>query len=175
MVERYFFTKRFKELMRKSLEDKYGKRFKYKSEKDLAPSGIKAPVDLILSGQNEMYLIEYEIHRADPSNNIAKISYWLHNEKPEQKITVIQVFTPHYISMSGKKNAKAVLVEYLGRELIEKQYDKRYRPIYSKSLNRSDFEELYKSFSCSMKEDARAVVKLKLCTQDIISQIEIII
>jgi len=57
----------------------------------------------------------------------------------------------------------------------EKQYDKRYRPIYSKSLNRSDFEELYKSYSCSMKEDARAIVKLKLCTHDITRQIERIV
>jgi len=63
-----------------------------KNEKELDTQEIKAPVDLYYQNPSgKEYLVELEIHRADPSNNIAKIAYWLRCDNDEREIVVIHV------------------------------------------------------------------------------------
>ena len=65
-------------------------------EKQLPDTDIIAPIDIIITQDEKKWVrIELEIHRADPSNNIAKIAYWLSCPGKNYDITVIQVFTPH--------------------------------------------------------------------------------
>ena len=114
MVKQYLFTNRFKELMEERMQEKFKSHFTIKQEVDLVSNGIKAPVDLKLSNPDLVVIIEYEIHRADPFNNIAKIAYWLATENPTQPVIVIQLLSPYYLTFSGRKKAKAILAEFLG-------------------------------------------------------------
>lgn len=161
--------------MEERLREKLGPDFYLKKEYDLGLSELKSPVDLMVKRQKRIYLIEYEIHRADPSNNVAKIAYWLYKEKPKEDVTVIQVLTPHYLNVSGKKNAKAVLAVFLGKQLIKKLHRKRYSSIYSKIFTKNEFEELYKSFPKNQTHSPEVEDKIERFVEDIVEQVSNII
>ena len=79
MSPRYNFTKLFQCEVKRRL---HTKGIPVESEYELDGKNIKAPVDLYYkSSAGKEYLIELEIHRADPSNNIAKIAYLLNKDK----------------------------------------------------------------------------------------------
>jgi hypothetical protein len=96
-MTQYSFTNEF----RNELIQLLSKKIDIVKEEDLEPGYIKAPVDLYnKNSKGEEFIIELEIRRADPSNNIAKIGYWLEEAK-DRVVSVIQVFTPYYDRKTG--------------------------------------------------------------------------
>ena len=115
---------------------------------------IKAPVDFAIETRDRLFLIEIEMHRADPSNNIAKIAYCL--EKLRKDAIVIQWFSPYYKKRDSKLDkAKKVLAKYLGRQLL----GERYYPI-EYNVEKLDFEELYKTFERGKRVEVKEMDKV---------------
>jgi len=149
MSVRYNFTKKFQEKVQKLL---LNRGISAKSEQDLDIEKIKAPVDLYsIDSHGKEFLIEFEIHRADPSNNIIKIAYWLEKDKNERDITVIQIFSPQY-TLQSRDSAKKEVAKYLGKTLIESIHGQKYVPINIEGLSRTDFNDIYKSFKSGKSE-----------------------
>lgn len=141
-------------------------------EYDLNLTDIKSPVDFKIDLNDEkICLIEFEIHRADPSNNIAKISYWLNTKKPKIKVLVIQAFTPYFFKSDTKKKAKMVHAEHLGCTLISKTYDQKYCSISTTSLTKSEFEKLYISFIKDEHVSEFSQNQLRMLVEDYVTQI----
>ena len=141
-MTRYSFTKHFKKAMGSRFDEL---PYPWYPEKKLPNTDIYAPIDVIIQlDENKWMLIEFEIHRADPSNNISKISYWLNCLGKDYEITVIQLFTPHYNHSNGGFKAKRKLSEYLGDKLIKNLHNKQYHSLSTTKMNKIEFEEFYK-------------------------------
>ena len=175
MAMQYEFTKRFKKLVEEKLNERFGKDFHIKSEMPLSSNRIRVAVDLEIMNPRKIFLVEYEIHRADPSNNIAKIAYWMQNEKPKQDVTVIQFFSPHYDLRKGGKSSKRVLAEYLGQELIKKCLDGSYILISPENLTRKSFDDTYESFQKEKTPTKESITKLNILVEEIVNTISEII
>lgn len=84
MSKKYDFTARFCDSLKKELSKLVYLCPNYDFGKELSGSNIiRAPVDFAVENRDKLFLIEIEMHRADPSNNIAKIAYCLENLKKE--------------------------------------------------------------------------------------------
>lgn len=143
MSTRYNFTKLFQCEVKRQLQKK---GIPVESEYELDGNNIKAPVDLYYkSSAGKEYLIELEIHRADPSNNIAKIAYILNNDETIRNISVIQVFSPQYQIASGT-SAKMDVSQYLGKVLIDEKCGLEYHPIELEGYTREQFNKIYETF-----------------------------
>ncbi len=142
MSVRYNFTKIFQNEVHKFLKktDLIGT-----PEYDLNSKKIKAPVDLYIKTQDREYLIELEIHRADPSNNIAKIAFWLHEDNTKRQVTVIQFFSPFY-KLETKTSAKMQESTYIGEILIEQIHGQKYQFITLDRYSPERFEKVYSGF-----------------------------
>jgi hypothetical protein len=77
------------------------------------------PVDLFLEFPTRRVIIEIEAHRADPSNNIAKVLYWYEHAELTSKISIIQLFSPYYKEHPMKRK----ISEYRGQILTERHPD----------------------------------------------------
>ena len=98
-------------------------------------------IDVIMRGKDRVVVIEIESHRQAPSNNIAKIFYWLEIEPPEKPITIVQLFSPFY----QKHKLKRAVSEKLGR-LIEKEYSSKliYRAVdFEPRKEFKEFKQIY--------------------------------
>jgi replicative DNA helicase len=146
--------------MNEIIENFKNKKVEFTHEFDLGLDDIKAPVDFYIKEHEQIFLVEFEIHRADPSNNLAKIAYWLEKEKPSEDVNVIQCFSPHYDTRKGY-NAKRKLSEFLGKKLIEEHYSQRYHCIITDQLSKNDFNELYKSFKKDSQPNEEVIKQLK--------------
>lgn len=114
---------------------------------------IKAPVDFVIKTEAKQFLIEIEMHRADPSNNIAKIAYCLEHLKKDA--IVIQWFSSNYKGRANSHKAKRVLAEYLGRQLLGESY----HSIECK-MDKLSFEELYSRFEKGKNPDTKALERI---------------
>ena len=74
------------------------------------------PVDIMMESRRKRVLIEIESHRQDPSNNIAKIPFWLKRNPPKKKLLIIQLFSPFY----EKHKLKRQISQELGTLIMEK-------------------------------------------------------
>ncbi len=173
MSQKYNFTIKFQKELLNILENSLP--FVIKTEEGLQLEDIKAPVDLYLvDDSNNLFLIELEIHRADPSNNIAKIAYWLENRHSYSNVIVIQVFSPYYLTRMGSKSKK-VLSEYLGKNLVEIIHSQRYYSISSEVIGKKDFEKLYREFKKGEKANTEKIGELKELAEDYAKQILVIL
>jgi len=164
MSVRYSFTEHFQNKVQQTLSSKYN--IKSKKEQDITDE-IKAPVDLFYHDENGRdYLIELEIHRADPSNNIAKIAYWLDKEQTKRNVTVIQFFSPHY-KLETKTSAKMEVSIYLGDTLIKKEYRQKYLYITLDRYTPERFETVYKEFPQDRNPSRQAKRSMKRMAEQI--------
>jgi hypothetical protein len=171
MSQKYDFTERF---MNEIKENFSSEKIEFVYEFDLGLMDIRAPVDFCIKEHEQIFLVEFEIHRADPSNNIAKIAYWLEIENPNKKVNVIQCFTPHYNTRKGY-NAKRKLSEFLGKKLIEEHYSQWYHCIFTDQLSKKQFNELYTTFIKDSRPNEEAIKKLKKVANDYSENINITI
>ena len=141
---RYDFTTNFKNAMSRKFDDSFSD---WDEEQKLPNTDIYAPIDAIIKLEEKKWiLIEYEIHRADPSNNVSKISYWLNSAGKEYEVIVIQLFTPHYNHARGGFKAKRKLSEYIGEKLIKQLHSQHYHAISSMIMNKESFEKFYREY-----------------------------
>lgn len=153
MVRKFDFTIRFCEILKGELNQLgYSLDQNYDLGKKLPSTDIiKAPVDFAIETRDKLFLIEIEMHRADPSNNIAKIAYCL--EQLRKEAIIIQWFSPYYKKRTNDSDkAKKVLAEYLGKKLL----GERYHPIEC-DIDRPSFEELYKKSEKGKKLDTKEI------------------
>ena len=134
----------FTENLKKQVYNKLRSDYQVFIEHRLKSIDIQAPVDIMINKSCTKYLVELEIHRADPSNNIAKIAYWLESN-PDINVEVIQVFSPYYLQRNGNPSAKMKLAKFLGQRLIETGYMKKYHIIEVESKKKV-FEKNYKQY-----------------------------
>lgn len=172
MSKRYNFTESFKSELYSQLDSV---EVQWKKEKKLPNTDIIAPIDIIImQDQKKWVLIELEIHRADPSNNIAKIAYWLSCPGKDYDITVIQVFSPHYNGKTGFK-AKRKVSEHLGNLLVKEKYNQKYIPLSSTIMDKPDFERLYKAFRNGHSPSQEDIQTMRKMFKDYITQILLLV
>jgi hypothetical protein len=99
------------------------------------------PVDIMMESHDRLVLIEIESHRQDPSNNIAKIPFWLKHDPVDNEVVIIQLFSPFY----DKHRVKKKVSEELGKLIMEKFEGKvRYESMsFSPEFGFEQFEEVY--------------------------------
>ena len=99
------------------------------------------PVDIMMESRRKRVLIEIESHRQDPSNNIAKIPFWLKRNPPKKKLLIIQLFSPFY----EKHKLKRQISQELGTLIMEKFGDDlAYKSIsFQPKLSFEEFNVVY--------------------------------
>jgi len=160
------FTKRFQNDLRKELARKVMEYRVFPGEEWLKIRGKKAiPVDIALRLGERFVLLEIESHRQDPSNNIAKIPFWLERNPVKERLLIIQLFSPFY----DKHKIKRGISEALGKLIMEKYPDRLlYRSLsFQPKLSFEDFEKVYDNpaknadtLSRLVKKTAERIVEL---------------
>ena len=85
-------------------------------------------------------MIEIESHRRDPSNNVAKVIYWLRRENLSKNVLLVQLVSPFYREHPMKK---AVPLE-LGKVLTESTLAS-YKPVdFASKCSQKEFNEIYR-------------------------------
>lgn len=170
MSKRYNFTKKFQDEVHRLLREK---EYIGATEYELGSKKIKTPVDIYLATQDREFLIELEIHRADPSNNIAKIAYWLHEDNTKRDITVIQFFSPFYM-LESKTSAKMQESIYIGETLIEQIHGQKYHYITLDGYSPKLFEKVYTSFLRDGAPSRQSKISMKKMAKQIAEKIYVI-
>ena len=137
------FTRQFQSRLRKELASKARSYHVRPKEGWLKIAGkMVIPVDIVMKSHGRLVLIEIESHRQDPSNNIAKIPFWLKHCPVDNEILVIQLFSPFY----DKHKTKRGISEELGKLIMDAFQGKvRYKSMsFSPKLSFEQFEEVYR-------------------------------
>lgn len=160
------FTRHFQAGLRSELVEKMRSYQVYCREGWLKIKGQRViPIDIMMESNGRLVLLEIESHRQDPSNNIAKIPFWLKRNPVDKKILVIQLFSPFY----DKHKIKKGVSEELGKLIMERFKGKvHYRSMsFHPKLSFERFEAIYekplhnkKSMDIMIKETAEQIVKM---------------
>jgi len=161
------FTRQFQKELISELKNKVKTYRVYQKERWLTIKGKRVVlVDIFMESTKRLVLIEIESHRQDPSNNIAKILFWLkHHHLIDKEILVIQLFSPFY----HKHKVKREISEELGKLIMEKFRGKVvYKSLlFSPKFNFNKFEKIYsdpnnneKWIKILSQETAESIVKL---------------
>jgi len=134
----------FTRLFQDRLRDELSKRIKgyeiYPRERWLSIEGKRViPIDIALKSKDTQVFIEIESHRADPSNNVAKIPYWLQHNTEKKKVIMIQLFSSYY----NRHKIKRAVAEHLGKLVMEKYVDLFVYKALSMDISYEDFERVY--------------------------------
>lgn len=92
-------------------------------------------IDVFATFPTRTYIIEIELKREDPVNNIAKIYRCLEEDSSEfqgKKVIFVHAFSPHYSeggALTKRKNA-----EFIGNKMSEKYEDVAYLSIEFDSM-----------------------------------------
>jgi len=134
------FTKLFQDRLRDELSNRVKDYNVYARERWLSIEGKRViPVDIVLESEDRLILVEIESHRADPSNNVAKIPYWLEHSAEKKKVIMIQLFSSYY----EKHRLKRDIAEHLGKILMEKYTDNFVYKAISMKMSFEEFERVY--------------------------------
>lgn len=138
------FTRRFQNGLRSELAKRVKNYRVYSREGWLKIRGEKViHVDIMMESGRRLVLVEIESHRQDPSNNIAKIPFWLKHDPVDKEVVVIQMFSPFY----DKHKVKKGISEELGKLIMEKFEGKvQYKSIpFCPESSFEQFEEVYQN------------------------------
>jgi hypothetical protein len=135
------FTRKFQEKLRSELKSRIKDYVIPDKEDWLEVDGKPVlPVDITLESAEKMILIEIESHRQDPSNNVAKVLYWLRKEKPSKEIVLVQLFSPFYKEHGIKK----AVSEELGA-ILENECGASYRSVgFAPKVSSKEFDTVYR-------------------------------
>jgi hypothetical protein len=112
----------------------------YPRERWLSIEGERViPVDIALESEDRIIFIEIESRREDPSNNVAKIPYWLEHSSTIKKVIMIQLFSAHYEGHRIKRE----VAEYLGNIMMEKYAENFVYQAISMKMSPKDFDVVY--------------------------------
>lgn len=160
------FTKKFS----KKLKDKLNKELSGKvfngegKEHDLLreiDDEMRGPVDFFATTTDgkRTVIIELEIHREDPSNNVAKISFWCSKKRIENEVVFIQFFSPHYRRANKKQTERGLAKQELALFLAKKLTNKIKYRFLTVEMEKGDFEKIYNHVERN-KEDFDKLVDL---------------
>lgn len=160
------FTRRFQDKLRVELAKRVKGYRVHPSEEWLKINGKKViPVDITLRSAERLVLVEIETHRQDPSNNIAKIPFWLEQNPIKEQLLIIQLFSPYY----DKHKIKRGISEKLGKLIMERYADRLlYKSIpFRPELSFEEFESVYNnpaknedSLNTLVKNTAEKIIEL---------------
>ncbi len=160
------FTRKFQNELRGELRRRIRGYEVHSVEEWLKVNGERVvPVDISLKSAERLVLIEIESHRQDPSNNIAKIHFWLEQTAIEKKLLVLQLFSPFY----QKHRIKRKVSEKLGNLIMERYTGLLlYKPLsFQPELSLEEFENVYKNpvksnkiLKMLVKNTAKRIIKL---------------
>lgn len=126
------FAPLFDRLLKKALRKEMPK---YKWETGWSADGVRWKVDVagIPKDKRPMVLIEIELKKDNPIENIVKIWRWATDEKKTNKIVFLQTFSAHYWKDKVKHGAKVrqrVRAEFIGERMMnDRHLHIRYEPM----------------------------------------------
>ncbi|MBI2545923.1 hypothetical protein HYV81_01975 [Candidatus Woesearchaeota archaeon] len=99
------FTTIFKQELLNLLDDKT-KRLCKSEEIEYSKGTYKIKFDVYIEKDNSIFIIEIELRRSDPINNLIKTLHWKCSSIDNKKINMIQIFDKNYYTKPENKYKK---------------------------------------------------------------------